>query len=149
MSHLLDEKADGVFIIAVTPFTDTGPIDEASIDRVVEFYLERGVSGITILGMMGEAHKLTSEESRIVMTRYLRRVDGRVPVVVGVSALGTDPLAGFANEAMDWLFRRSARPARAGACSPTGLPLRHRREHLGRDVAAHLRALSASGDAQA
>lgn len=101
MPHLLDETAAGVYIIAVTPFTDTGAIDEASIDRVVEFYLEKGVTGITILGMMGESHKLMSDESRLVMTRYLQRVDGRVPVVVGVSAPGTDPLVQFAKEAMD------------------------------------------------
>lgn len=101
MSHLLNETASGVYIIAVTPFTDAGQIDEASIDRVVEFYLEKGVTGITILGMMGESHKLTSDESRLVMQRYLDRVNGRVPVVVGVSAPGTDPLVQFAEEAMD------------------------------------------------
>jgi len=101
MPHLLNETAAGVYIIAVTPFTDNGAIDEASIDRAVEFYLEKGVTGITILGMMGESHKLTQEESRLVMSRYLTRVAGRVPVVVGVSAPGTDPLVQFAREAMD------------------------------------------------
>jgi len=97
---LLNETASGVYVIAATPFTDTGAVDEQSIDRVVEFYLEKGVAGITILGMMGEAHKLTSAESRKVMTRYLERIDGRVPVVVGISAPGTDPMLQFAAEAM-------------------------------------------------
>ncbi|MDR3471141.1 MAG: dihydrodipicolinate synthase family protein [Devosia sp.] len=101
MSHLLNETAAGVYIIAVAPFTDAGEIDESSIDRVTEFYLEKGVTGITILGMMGESHKLTADESRRVMTRFLKRVDGRVPVVVGVSAPGTDPLVEFAKEAMN------------------------------------------------
>jgi 4-hydroxy-tetrahydrodipicolinate synthase len=100
MSQLVNESAAGVYVIACTPFTDAGLIDEASIDRVVEFYLEKGVSGITILGMMGESHKLTSDESRAVMTRYMKRVDGRVPVVVGISAPGTDPMVQFAEEAM-------------------------------------------------
>jgi 4-hydroxy-tetrahydrodipicolinate synthase len=101
MPHLLNETAEGVYVIAVTPFTDAGLIDERSIDQVVEFYLEKGVTGITILGMMGESHKLTSDESRQVMNRYMRRVDGRVPVVVGVSAPGTDPLVRLAKESMD------------------------------------------------
>jgi 4-hydroxy-tetrahydrodipicolinate synthase len=101
MSDLLDETASGVYVIAVTPFTDTGAIDEDSIDRVVEFYLERGVTGVTILGMMGESHKLTSAESSRVMNRYLKRIDGRVPVVVGISAPGTDPVVQFGKEAMD------------------------------------------------
>lgn len=101
MPQKLDETAEGVFVIAATPFTESGAVDEASIDRAVEFYLECGVSGFTILGMMGEAHKLTSDESRIVTSRYLTRVAGRVPVVVGVSSPGTDPLLRLAAEAMD------------------------------------------------
>lgn len=101
MPHLLNEAAEGVYVIAATPFTDTGALDEQSIDRLTDFYLEKRVAGITILGMMGESHKLTSEESRRVVTRYLSRVNGRIPVVVGVSAPGTDPLLQFANEVMD------------------------------------------------
>jgi 4-hydroxy-tetrahydrodipicolinate synthase len=101
MPQKLNETASGVFVIAVTPFADDGSIDEKSIDSAVEFYLEKGVTGITILGMMGEAHKLTSDESRAVMQRYMQRVDGRVPVVVGVSAPGTDPLLKLARGAMD------------------------------------------------
>ena len=101
MSHRLDETASGVYVIAVTPFTDAGLIDETSIDSVVEFYLEKGVTGMTILGMMGESHKLSMEESRAVMNRYLSRINGRIPVVVGVSNSGTDPLIAFSKEAMD------------------------------------------------
>lgn len=101
MNKKLDETASGVFVIAVTPFTAEGEIDVASIDRVVDFYLEKGVTGMTILGMMGEAHKLTADESRIVVERYMQRIDGRIPVIVGVSAAGTDPLVRFARSAMD------------------------------------------------
>ncbi len=101
MNKKLDETASGVFVIAVTPFTAEGEIDVSSIDRVVEFYLEKGVTGMTILGMMGEAHKLTADESRTVVERYMRRIDGRIPVIVGVSAAGTDPLLKFAKGAMD------------------------------------------------
>ncbi len=50
---LLNEQAKGVFIISATPFTENGALDLASADRLVEFYLEAGVQGITILGMMG------------------------------------------------------------------------------------------------
>ncbi len=81
----LNEKASGVYIISATPFTDNGELDLASADSLTDFYLEKGVSGITILGMMGEAPKLTDEESLQFMHRVLARVDGRVPVVVGVS----------------------------------------------------------------
>lgn len=97
----LDENAKGVFIISATPFAEEGALDLESAERLVDFYLEKGVQGITILGMMGEAPKLTLEESGAFMARVLARVDGRVPVVVGVSNPGLDNLARLAAEAMD------------------------------------------------
>ncbi|WP_440658151.1 dihydrodipicolinate synthase family protein [Ensifer adhaerens] len=84
----LNEEARGVYVIALTPFTETGDLDLESTDRMVDFYLERGATGLTVLGMMGEAQKLTIEESQTYVRRILRRVDGRVPVVAGVSAAG-------------------------------------------------------------
>ncbi|PWC31884.1 dihydrodipicolinate synthase family protein [Azospirillum sp. TSO22-1] len=98
---LLDESAKGVFIIAVTPFTDGGDLDLASTDRMVDFYLERGVTGITVLGIMGEAPKLTAEESRTFVRRVLKRVDGRIPTVVGVSSPGFAPMKELADAVMD------------------------------------------------
>lgn len=85
---LLDEGAAGVYVIAVTPFTEDGALDLPSADRMVDFYLEKGATGLTVLGMMGEAPKLTAEESRAFVRRVLARVRDRVPVVVGVSAPG-------------------------------------------------------------
>ena len=60
---MLTEAASGVYVIAVTPFHDDGRVDEASTDRMTEFYREAGVTGITILGMMGEAPKLDAAEA--------------------------------------------------------------------------------------
>lgn len=101
MTAQLNEQASGVYIIAATPFFDDDQIDFESIDRLTDFYLEKGVSGITILGMMGEAQKLSPEESKAVMDRVIARVDGRVPVVVGVSNRDMDKLVALANLAMD------------------------------------------------
>jgi 4-hydroxy-tetrahydrodipicolinate synthase len=97
---LLNETAKGVYVIAATPFTDNGAVDVASIDRMVDSYIGCGVQGMTILGMMGEATKLSEEESRLVVKRMLARA-GKLPVVVGVSNSGLDPLAQFSRFAMD------------------------------------------------
>ena len=98
---LLDETAAGVFIIAVTPFRDDGAIDAASIDRMVEFYLERGADGLTILGMMGEAPKLSGAEAAEFARRVIARVNGRVPVAVGVSSPGFAAMGELSHAAMD------------------------------------------------
>lgn len=100
MSKLLNEHAKGVYIIAATPFFDDDSIDYDSLDRLTDFYLEKGVSGITILGMMGEAQKLSPDESKNVMNRVIKRVDGRVPVIVGVSNPDIKKLIKLSNSAM-------------------------------------------------
>ena len=91
----------GVYIISVTPFTDEGAIDWQSVDTLVEFYIGKGVSGVTILGMMGEAQKLAEAESAAFAKYFIERVKGRVPVVVGVSHAGLDNLVGLAKSVMD------------------------------------------------
>jgi 4-hydroxy-tetrahydrodipicolinate synthase len=97
---LLNESAKGVYVIAATPFTDNGAIDDSSIDRAIDAYIACGVQGITILGMMGEAAKLSEAESKLVAKRMIARA-GSTPVVVGVSHTGLDPLVQFARYAMD------------------------------------------------
>jgi 4-hydroxy-tetrahydrodipicolinate synthase len=97
----LDESAAGVYIIAVTPFTETGEIDFASAASMVEFYLERGATGLTILGMMGEAPKLSVAESAAFAQYVLQRVAGRVPVVVGASSPGFAAMGELARTVMD------------------------------------------------
>jgi 4-hydroxy-tetrahydrodipicolinate synthase len=87
-----DTTATGVYLITVTPFTDSGALDLASTDRMVDFCLDAGVTGLTVLGIMGEATKLTAEESRLFVKQVLTRVAGRVPVVVGASAAGFAPM---------------------------------------------------------
>ena len=97
----LDETARGVYIISATPFSDDGALDYASLDRLIEFYLEQGVHGLTLLGVMGEAPKLSSEEQGQFMHHALQRVNGRQPVIVGVSNPGIDNLVVLSREAMD------------------------------------------------
>jgi len=97
---LLTSDARGVYVIAVTPFTDTGEIDFNSIDRMVDFYFEKGADGLTILGMMGEAPKLTQAESRAVADRVIRRA-GDKPVVVGASAPGLATIGELGRAVMD------------------------------------------------
>ncbi len=98
---MLSENAKGVFIISVTPFLDTEEIDWRSIDSLTEFYIAKGVHGITILGMMGEAHKLTFEETEAFTRQVIRAVAGRIPVMVGISNPALANIQALAGIAMD------------------------------------------------
>jgi len=98
-ASMLDETATGVFTIAVTPFLPNGALDLDSIDRMVDFYIEKGATGLTILGMMGEAGKLSAAESTSVIRRVTKRTN--LPVIVGVSAPGFAPMEALSKTAMD------------------------------------------------
>src|ERR1700731_3426748 len=65
---MLNESARGVYIISVTPFDERGALDLDGTDRLIDFYLRCGVDGITILGVMGEAPKLSHDEA-VTFTR--------------------------------------------------------------------------------
>jgi 4-hydroxy-tetrahydrodipicolinate synthase len=95
----LEANAKGVYAIAVTPFTPDGAVDDSSVDRMTDFYLSCGVSGLTILGMMGEAAKLDPDEALAICIQVVRRAS--VPVIVGVSAPGFAAMRSLARGAMD------------------------------------------------
>jgi 4-hydroxy-tetrahydrodipicolinate synthase len=90
----------GVFVIAPTPFAEDGALDLDSADRMTEAFLAAGASGLTLLGVMGEAPKLDAAEAMTFVARVLRRVDGRVPVLVGVSAPGFASMAALTRAVM-------------------------------------------------
>jgi 4-hydroxy-tetrahydrodipicolinate synthase len=93
------DTARGVYVIAPTPFHDDGRVDEASIDRMTDFFRAAGATGITVLGQMGEAPKLDAAEALSVAARVIRRAG--MPVVVGVTAPGFAAMRSLAREAMD------------------------------------------------
>ena len=95
-----DDQAHGVYAIAVTPFQPDGAIDWASVDRMTDFYIGCGVSGLTILGIMGEALKLDAAESLALVQRVVARARA-LPVIVGVSARGFASMRALAHGAME------------------------------------------------
>ncbi|MGF9695049.1 dihydrodipicolinate synthase family protein [Rhizobium sp. 0TCS1.26] len=97
MTFATDSK--GVYAIATTPFQENGSLDHPSIDRLTDFYQESGCTGITILGIMGEAPKLEPSESRAIIRQVVERAT--VPVIVGVSAPGFAAMRSLARDAMD------------------------------------------------
>lgn len=90
----------GVFVIAATPFEPGGTIDHSSLDGMVDFYFDKGADGLTILGMMGEAPKLTQSESLAIAKQIIKRAEGK-PIVVGVSAPGLAALGELTKAVMD------------------------------------------------
>lgn len=99
MAASIDAK--GVFTICPTPFDDALRVDADSIRTLVDFLLETGVTGLAILGFLGELHKLSNDERRLVLETFVKHTDGRVPVWVGVRAHGIAGAIEQAREAQE------------------------------------------------
>jgi len=95
------KEMKGVIAIATTPFNNENTIDFESVDSLSEYYLKSKVSGVTILGVMGEAHKLNIEEQKLLIKRYIKKLFNSVPVIVGVSNPGLDNLELLSKFSMD------------------------------------------------
>ena len=97
---LLDAKAAGLFPIAPTPFHADGRIDERSVETLIAGYLAAGATGITVLGIMGEAPKLEPDESLAITQRFIAGF-GKLPVIVGASAPGLAAMRALSQAVMD------------------------------------------------
>jgi len=84
-------KPEGILPALVTPFTDDGKaIDEGRLRVLVSHCIELGVHGVVPCGTTGEFVNLTTEEKKRVIKIVVDEVNGRVPVVAGTGASGTD-----------------------------------------------------------
>ncbi len=88
----------GVIPIAPTPFLPDGRVDEASLDRMTDFFVGAGSTGITILGQLGEAQKLDQAEAAAIADRVIRRAG--IPIIVGVTAPGFAAMRALARQSM-------------------------------------------------
>ncbi|MFE5792828.1 dihydrodipicolinate synthase family protein [Streptomyces sp. NPDC056503] len=73
----------GVIPPVVTPLTTGGEIDTASLERLVGFLLEGGVTGLFALGSSGETAYLTDAQKDVVVDTIVGTAAGQVPVVAG------------------------------------------------------------------
>lgn len=92
---------EGVYSVLPTPFAADGALDEASLRRVVTMFLDAGVNGLTALGVTGEVARLDDGERARVLEIVLDEVAGRVPVVAGTTADGTQTCIAYSRYARE------------------------------------------------
>lgn len=89
-------NVSGLFVALFTPFDSAGNVDRDGLARLVEHTLRGGVDGVVALGTTGEFADLTPAERLTVVETTVAAVRGRVPVVVGIGALGTVEACNYA-----------------------------------------------------
>jgi 4-hydroxy-tetrahydrodipicolinate synthase len=129
-------QLEGVYSVLPTPFTAGGEVDERSLRRVIDLFVDAGVNGVTVLGVTGEVARLDESERQRVLEATIEQVAGRVGVVAGTTAEGTRTCI---------TFSRAARAAGATAVmvSPPRMPKLNSEA-----VVRHYRALADSVDVE-
>lgn len=91
----------GIIVPLVTPADAGGNIDEAGTARLVEHVIKGGVHGIFVLGSTGEAHCLPARTRHSFIRMVSRLVDGRVPLLAGITDTSREDSVSLAETAAD------------------------------------------------
>jgi 4-hydroxy-tetrahydrodipicolinate synthase len=73
----------------VTPFRDSGEIDYASFDALVQWHVEADTDALVICGITGECPTLTAEENQVLIARAVRVAQGAIPIIAGTGCAST------------------------------------------------------------
>ena len=76
-------------VALVTPFNEDGSVDYQSLMRLVEYQIQNGVDFLCVLGTTAETPTLSAEEKKKIKQLVVERVNGRVPILLGVGANST------------------------------------------------------------
>ena len=97
----------GSIVALITPMKADGLIDQAGLERLVEFHIEQGSDALLAAGTTGESATLNFAEHALVISCVVKQVAGRIPVLAGTGSNATD-------EAIE--LTRHAQAAGADAC---------------------------------
>lgn len=92
-------KLEGVYSVLPTPFDEHGNFDSESLGRVIDLFIEDGVSGLVALGVTSEVARITDRERDAILEATMEHTDGRVPVIVGATGSGIDTCLAYCDAA--------------------------------------------------
>jgi 4-hydroxy-tetrahydrodipicolinate synthase len=79
----------GVYTAMITPFNDDESIDEGALRALVDFQIEKGISGLVPMGTTGESPTVDHQENLEVVRIVVEQAAGRVPVIAGTGSNST------------------------------------------------------------
>ena len=86
---MIQNKLRGMGVALVTPFDEEGNVDFEALARLVDYQLENGTDFLCVLGTTAETPTLSKEEKDQVKRCVIERVNGRVPILLGVGSNST------------------------------------------------------------
>ena len=87
--YMIRRRLKGMGVALVTPFNDDGSVDYQSLMRLVEYQIQNVVDFLCVLGTTAETPTLTADEKKKIKQMVVERVNGRVPILLGVGSNST------------------------------------------------------------
>jgi 4-hydroxy-tetrahydrodipicolinate synthase len=81
---MINNKLTGMGVALITPFMEDERVDYNALGRLIDYQIKNGIDYLVVLGTTAETATLTDEEKKEVAAFVLHRVNGRVPIVMGV-----------------------------------------------------------------
>ncbi len=91
----------GVGTALITPFTESGALDEAALEKFVDWQIAEGVNFLVPCGTTGENPTLSADEHARVVELTVKSANGRVPVLAGAGSNATPRAVELALQAVD------------------------------------------------
>jgi len=85
-------KGASTGVAVITPFTNSGDVDFDALSRIIHFLIEQGIDFLVALGTTGESVTLSADEKKAVFSTFVKEVNGRVPLVMGLGGNNTAAL---------------------------------------------------------
>ena len=82
---IVNQPLRGIIPPLVTPLLDQDELDHVGLERLIEYQIQGGVSGLFILGTTGEGPSLSYRLRYELMEKTCEAVAGRIPVLVGIT----------------------------------------------------------------
>lgn len=95
------KRLSGVIPPMITPLDENQNVDEQGVRNVVDRCIKAGVSGLFLLGSMGEGQSILNSEKKRLVEIAVNEAKGRVPILAGISAEGTRKVMENAAMALD------------------------------------------------
>ncbi len=92
----------GIFPALTTPFTANDKLDLVMFEKNLNAQLDAGIHGVIIGGSLGEASTLTTGEKEILIKFALKKIKGKIPVVLNIAESSTKDALHQAKLAKEW-----------------------------------------------
>ena len=86
---MIKKRLRGMGVALVTPFNEDGSVDYEALIRLVDYQLQNGTDFLCVLGTTAETPTLSKEEKEKVKRMVIERVNGRIPILLGVGSNST------------------------------------------------------------